>query len=83
MPAPKKSLAATALLTDLLTGLWTTLRYTFKPSPINFFIWLRGTFPRYRYDQLMGLGWKVFIPVSIVNLLVTGLLLIVWDSVAG
>ena len=32
MPAPKKSLAATALLTDLITGLWTTLRYTFKPN---------------------------------------------------
>ena len=37
------------------------------------FLWLRATFPRYRYDQLMRLGWKVFIPVTIIWLLVVGL----------
>jgi NADH-quinone oxidoreductase subunit H len=36
------------------------------------FIWIRATLPRYRYDQLMRLGWKVLIPVAILNLLVTG-----------
>jgi NADH-quinone oxidoreductase subunit H len=36
------------------------------------FIWVRATLPRYRYDQLMRLGWKVLIPLAIVNLLVTG-----------
>lgn len=36
------------------------------------FLWLRATFPRYRYDQIMRLGWKVFIPVTIVWLLVLG-----------
>ena len=30
------------------------------------FLWFRATFPRYRYDQIMRLGWKVFIPVTIV-----------------
>jgi NADH-quinone oxidoreductase subunit H len=30
------------------------------------FLWFRATFPRYRYDQLMRLGWKVFIPVTLV-----------------
>lgn len=36
------------------------------------FLWFRGTFPRYRYDQIMRLGWKVFIPVTIVWLVVEG-----------
>ena len=38
------------------------------------FIWIRATLPRYRYDQLMGLGWKVLIPLAIGNLVVTGIL---------
>jgi NADH-quinone oxidoreductase subunit H len=33
-------------------------------------LWLRATFPRYRYDQIMRLGWKVFIPITIVWILV-------------
>jgi NADH-quinone oxidoreductase subunit H len=37
------------------------------------FIWIRATLPRYRYDQLMRLGWKVLIPVAIANLVVTGI----------
>ncbi len=35
-------------------------------------IWVRGTLPRLRYDQLMALGWKVLIPLSLINILVTG-----------
>ena len=31
-----------------------------------FFLWVRASFPRYRYDQVMRLGWKVFIPVTLV-----------------
>jgi NADH-quinone oxidoreductase subunit H len=37
-----------------------------------FFLWLRATFPRYRYDQIMRLGWKVFIPITIVWLVLEG-----------
>ena len=37
------------------------------------FFWFRATFPRYRYDQIMRLGWKVFIPITIVWILVVGL----------
>ncbi|MEC5208846.1 NADH-quinone oxidoreductase subunit NuoH [Vogesella urethralis] len=36
------------------------------------FLWFRATFPRYRYDQIMRLGWKVFIPVTLVSILVLG-----------
>ncbi|HEY2149463.1 MAG TPA: NADH-quinone oxidoreductase subunit NuoH [Vicinamibacterales bacterium] len=39
---------------------------------LYFFIWIRATLPRYRYDQLMRLGWKVLIPLAIANLVVTG-----------
>ena len=39
------------------------------------FLWIRATFPRYRYDQIMRLGWKVFIPLTIVWLLVIGVLM--------
>jgi NADH-quinone oxidoreductase subunit H len=60
--------------------------FTWIPGPIWFiakicavlfvFIWVRGTFPRYRYDQLMRLGWKVFLPFSLIYLvLVAGVLL--------
>lgn len=41
------------------------------------FIWVRGSLPRLRYDQLMYLGWKVFVPLALVNLLVTGFVLLV------
>ncbi|MFM7623019.1 MAG: NADH-quinone oxidoreductase subunit H, partial [Alphaproteobacteria bacterium] len=35
------------------------------------FIWVRATFPRYRYDQLMRLGWKVFLPLSLIMVVAT------------
>jgi NADH-quinone oxidoreductase subunit H len=38
---------------------------------IFLFIWVRATFPRLRYDQLMNLGWKVLFPLALLNILVT------------
>jgi NADH-quinone oxidoreductase subunit H len=43
------------------------------------FIWVRGTLPRFRYDQLMGFAWKFLFPVAVVNLLVTGLMVAVFS----
>lgn len=40
---------------------------------IFFFMWVRWTIPRFRYDQLMNLGWKVLIPLSIINIMITGI----------
>ena len=51
-------------------ALWLTLKISLL---LLFFLWFRATFPRYRYDQIMRLGWKVFIPVTLVWILVIGL----------
>ena len=40
------------------------------------FLWFRATFPRYRYDQIMRLGWKVFIPITIVWIAVEGVMVV-------
>jgi NADH-quinone oxidoreductase subunit H len=47
---------------------------------VSLFVWVRGTFPRYRYDQIMRLGWKVFIPLTLVWLvLVAGVMQSPWN----
>jgi len=43
---------------------------------IFFFMWVRWTIPRFRYDQLMKLGWKIMIPLALINMLVTGFLIL-------
>ena len=56
------------LLPESLGWIW----FLAKVSALLFFyVWMRWTLPRYRYDQLMKFGWKVLLPVSVVNLLVT------------
>lgn len=43
---------------------------------IFFYMWVRWTIPRFRYDQLMHLGWKILIPLSIVNIMITGIVIL-------
>lgn len=45
---------------------------------IFFYMWVRWTIPRFRYDQLMNLGWKILIPLSIINIVVTGICILVF-----
>jgi NADH-quinone oxidoreductase subunit H len=63
--------------------------FTWIPGPIWFalkiaaclfvFLWVRATLPRYRYDQLMRLGWKVFLPVSLLAIAVVSGVLVAFD----
>jgi NADH-quinone oxidoreductase subunit H len=70
-----------AVATDLFLGGWHGpflpeslgwIWFLIKMGAILFFyVWMRWTLPRFRYDQLMSFGWKVLLPVSVINLLVT------------
>src|SRR3712207_4324333 len=78
-----------ALTTILFLGGWLppvqAEPFTWIPGPVWFalkiclclftFVWVRATFPRYRYDQLMRLGWKVFLPFSLLWLVLTAAVL--------
>ena len=60
--------------------IWFTAKIIFV---LFLFIWVRGTFPRYRYDQLMRLGWKIFLPLSLFWVVVTAGFLTIFDMVPG
>jgi NADH-quinone oxidoreductase subunit H len=47
---------------------------------IFFFMWVRWTIPRFRYDQLMHLGWKILIPLALINMLVTGFVILLQQN---
>jgi NADH-quinone oxidoreductase subunit H len=75
VPLFKPSLAAAVqpYHEGILGGFW----FVFKVSAyIYFFMWLRFTLPRYRFDQLMRLGWHFLIPLSIINVLLIGIAMI-------
>ena len=82
-----------AMTSILFLGGWLPLfdiaPFNWVPGPIWFFlkvlfclfvfVWVRATFPRYRYDQLMRLGWKVFLPVSLAAVVVVSGFLVFFD----
>jgi len=64
------------LINETMLGNWGTalsvLAFILKMGFFLFlFIWVRWTFPRFRYDQLMKLGWKVMLPTALFNIFVT------------
>ena len=68
----------TAAVKPLYDGIHGGFWFIFKVSAyIYFFMWLRFTLPRYRFDQLMRLGWHFLIPLSIINVLLIGIAMIV------
>ena len=88
-------LLMSALTSILFLGGWwppfDTVPFTWIPGPVWFigkiafvsfvFFWVRATFPRYRYDQLMRLGWKVFLPFSLLWVVLTAGVLVAFDLV--
>jgi NADH-quinone oxidoreductase subunit H len=68
-------------LTGILGGVISIAVFAAKTGFfIFFFVWVRWTLPRFRFDQLMNLGWKVFLPLALLNLIVTGTL-VLWGVV--
>lgn len=67
--------------------------FTWIPGPIWFilkigfvlflFLWVRATFPRFRYDQLMRLGWKIFLPFSLIWVILTAGFVVVQNEISG
>ena len=82
-----------AMTTILFLGGWLppfeVAPFTWVPGPIwlifkicvllFLFLWIRATFPRYRYDQLMRLGWKVFLPISLASVVLVAGVVLVFD----
>jgi NADH-quinone oxidoreductase subunit H len=60
------------ILRVLLPVVWFSLKIF---GFMFFYIWMRGTLPRFRYDQLMSFGWKFLLPVALLNILVTSFLI--------
>ncbi len=75
---------------NLLAGLWASPVLAWIPGVVWFaakmgfflfcYIWFRGTFPRYRFDQLMAVGWKWLLPLSLANVMLVGVLMLWWKG---
>lgn len=68
------------LVPESVAWLWQLGWFIVKALAFLFlFVWVRGSWPRLRYDQLMALGWKVFLPLALLNLLLTAGVMTVFD----
>jgi len=65
---------------NLVTVLGTVALFAKIAFFIFFFMWIRWTIPRFRYDQLMNLGWKILIPIAVANIGITGLMMLLFDK---
>lgn len=65
---------------EWLGPLWLILKVV---ALLFFFIWIRATYPRFRYDHLMELGWKVLIPLSLLNLVITIIIILVAPQIGN
>jgi NADH-quinone oxidoreductase subunit H len=84
-----EALAISAIITTLYLGGW---KGPFLPPVLWFLIkvfavfvliiWVRSTIPRLRIDQVMGFAWKFLLPLALINLLVTGIQVVVWPNIS-
>lgn len=67
--------------TNIVVAILQIVSFAVKLLFVNFFfIWVRWTFPRIRYDQLQDLGWKILLPLSLVNIAVTAIFVVVFGA---
>ncbi|GEM55564.1 NADH-quinone oxidoreductase subunit H [Flavobacterium branchiophilum NBRC 15030 = ATCC 35035] len=79
---PGMALAVEKLGVNLANALGILVLFIKIAAFIFFYMWVRWTIPRFRYDQLMNLGWKILIPLSIVNIVITGIFILRNDIMA-
>ncbi|PLX87290.1 MAG: NADH-quinone oxidoreductase subunit NuoH [Desulfuromonas sp.] len=74
------AIAATLFLGGWGGVFWGPVNFLLKVFGFMFFfIWIRATFPRVRYDQLMFIGWKVMLPLSLANIVLTAIAVLLWQ----
>jgi NADH-quinone oxidoreductase subunit H len=67
--------------TNIATAMIQVVTFAVKLMLMNFiFVWVRWTLPRFRYDQLQDLGWKILMPLAIANIVLTATIVVVFGA---